>query len=68
MPSNPNITPSPVREEAVTVPAPKAFKPTNLAVCYDGERTYFKDLPTGRCFSTKDCLFEIEESGKPLKR
>ena len=46
----------------------KKFIPQNLAVCYDGERVYYKDLPSGRCFTTKDCSLEITETGVPIKR
>lgn len=43
------------------MPTPTKFKPTNLATCYDGERVYFKDLPTGRMFANKDCTLEISK-------
>lgn len=42
------------------------FVPTNLATCYDEERTYYKDLPTGRMFSDKACTREIDEKGKGI--
>lgn len=41
------------------MPTPTKFKPSNLATCYDGERVYFKDLPSGRIFANKECTLEI---------
>ena len=46
----------------------KKFVPTNLATCYEGERIYYKDLPTGRCFTTKECRVEFAASGAPVRR
>lgn len=44
------------------MPKQVKFTPTNLSTCYEGERVYYKDLPTGRMFTNKECTLEITEA------
>ena len=45
---------------------PSQPKLQDLAFCYDGERTYYKDEKTGRMWTDKACQFEIDKEGKPV--
>lgn len=40
---------------------------SNLATCYDGDRTYIKDQTTGRMYTSKDMKIEIDKDGQVVK-
>lgn len=39
----------------------------DLAFCYDGDRTYYKDEKSGRMWTDKACTNEIDAQGNSVK-
>lgn len=49
-------------------PEKKPIDGKSLTMCYQGPRSYFKDFESGRCFTNRDMLNEIDpKTLEPLK-